>query len=192
MKFSQCGALVAGAPGRRRIRRFVCDACQTIHYQNPKMVVGCIPEWEDRILLCRRAIEPRHGFWTLPAGFMELRETTAQAAAREALEEANASIEIGDLHTLYNLPHIDQVTSFRGHAQSRHAPGRELGAVVSRAESRGANCLSVLAYTGTLFFRPSPGPLLPHHGVRSWHSANTGVTRISLWEQNRRSAARVK
>jgi ADP-ribose pyrophosphatase YjhB (NUDIX family) len=105
----------------------VCDACQTIHYQNPKMVVGCIPEWEDRILLCRRAIEPRVGLWTLPAGFMELRETTAQAAAREALEEANACIEIGDLHTLYNLPHIDQVyLIYRGRLLSLdYAPGEE-------------------------------------------------------------------
>jgi ADP-ribose pyrophosphatase YjhB (NUDIX family) len=111
MKFcSQCGALVnRRTPTGDTHERFVCDACQTIHYQNPKMIVGCIPEWEDRILLCRRAIEPRHGFWTLPAGFMELHETTAQAAAREALEEANAAIEIGDLYTLYSLPHIDQV-----------------------------------------------------------------------------------
>jgi ADP-ribose pyrophosphatase YjhB (NUDIX family) len=107
---NQCGAPVnRRTPDGDTHERFVCDACQTIHYQNPKMVVGCIPEWEDRILLCRRAIEPRHGLWTLPAGFMELHETTAQAAAREAMEEANASIEIGDLYTLYSLPHIDQV-----------------------------------------------------------------------------------
>ena len=79
MKYcSQCGAPVSrNIPPGDTHERFVCAACQTIHYQNPKMVVGCIPEWEDRILLCRRAIEPRHGFWTLPAGFMELRETTA-------------------------------------------------------------------------------------------------------------------
>lgn len=111
MKFcSECGALVNRLipPGDTH-ERFVCAACTTVHYQNPKMVVGCIPEWEDQILLCRRAIDPRHGLWTLPAGFMELAETTAEAAAREALEEANASIEIGDLYTLYNLPHISQV-----------------------------------------------------------------------------------
>ena len=69
--------------------RYVCTLCHFIHYQNPKMVVGCIPEWEDKILLCRRAIEPRLGWWTLPAGFMENNETLAQAAARETLEEAN-------------------------------------------------------------------------------------------------------
>ncbi len=111
MKFcSQCGALVSRrTPSGDTHERYVCEACQTIHYQNPKMVVGCIPEWEDRILLCRRAIEPRYGFWTLPAGFMELAETTDQAAVRETLEEANASIEIGELYTLYSLPHIGQV-----------------------------------------------------------------------------------
>lgn len=90
--------------------RYICTACQTIHYQNPKLIVGAIPEWEDgRILLCRRAIEPRIGLWTLPAGFMENGESTAEAAARETLEEANARIEIGELYAMYNLPHIDQV-----------------------------------------------------------------------------------
>ncbi len=89
--------------------RYVCTQCTVIHYQNPKMVVGCIPEWEDKILLCRRAIEPRLGWWTLPAGFMENNETLAQAAARETLEEANARVEIGDLYTVYSLPHISQV-----------------------------------------------------------------------------------
>ncbi len=73
------------------------------------MVVGCIPEWQDRILLCRRAIEPRHGLWTLPAGFMENGETTQQGAARETLEEACARVEIGKLYTLFNLPDINQV-----------------------------------------------------------------------------------
>lgn len=73
------------------------------------MVVGCIPEWEDKILICRRAIEPRRGWWTLPAGFMENNETLIQAAARETLEEANARVEIGNLYTVYSLPHISQV-----------------------------------------------------------------------------------
>jgi len=73
------------------------------------MVVGCIPEWEDRILLCRRAIEPHRGKWTLPAGFMENNETLPQGAARETLEEANARVEILDLYAAYSLPHISQV-----------------------------------------------------------------------------------
>ena len=89
--------------------RHVCDACRTVHYQNPRMVVGCIAEWQDRILLCRRAIEPRHGLWTVPAGYMENGETTIQGAIRETLEEANARVEIGPLYALYNIPHVSQV-----------------------------------------------------------------------------------
>ena len=129
MKYcSQCGALVARrTPTGDTHERFVCDSCLTIHYENPKMVIGCIPEWEDSILLCRRAIEPRRGLWTLPAGFMELSETTDQAAAREAMEEANADIEIGELYTLYSLPHINQVyLIYRGRLRSLvFGPGTE-------------------------------------------------------------------
>ncbi len=94
--------------GDNRIRS-VCDHCETIHYQNPKIVAGCIPVWEDKILLCKRAIEPRHGFWTLPAGFMENEETLEQAAARECLEEANARVKIEDVFSIYSLPHVNQV-----------------------------------------------------------------------------------
>ena len=90
----------------------MCGICGTIHYENPKMVVGAIPEWEGKVLLCRRAIEPRHGFWTLPAGFMENNETAAQAAARETAEEALARVEIIALYALYNIPHISQVHLF--------------------------------------------------------------------------------
>jgi ADP-ribose pyrophosphatase YjhB (NUDIX family) len=96
-------------PAGDNLPRHVCERCGTIHYQNPKMVVGAIPEWEDRILLCRRAIEPRSGLWTLPAGFMENAETTAEAAARETLEEACARIEVGEMFSLINVPHINQV-----------------------------------------------------------------------------------
>ena len=79
------------------------------------MIVGCVAEWEGRILLCKRAIEPRHGLWTVPAGFLEKGETTAEGAQRETLEEANARVEITALFSLYNLPHIDQVyLLFRG------------------------------------------------------------------------------
>lgn len=89
--------------------RHICAACGTIHYQNPRMVIGALPEWEDKILLCRRAIEPRYGLWTLPGGFMENGETTDQAAARETLEEANARITIRQLYSMYSLPDINQV-----------------------------------------------------------------------------------
>ncbi|MFZ2541088.1 MAG: NUDIX hydrolase [Gallionella sp.] len=111
MKFCNlCGAPVEMRipPDDNRVR-YVCTACGEVHYQNPKLIVGAIPEWQDQILLCRRAIEPRHGLWTLPAGFMENGETTIEAAARETLEEANAQVAIGELYTLYNVPYINQV-----------------------------------------------------------------------------------
>ncbi len=111
MKFCNlCGAMVQHRiPDGDNLPRFVCDACDTIHYQNPKIVTGCIPEWGDKILLCRRAINPRQGLWTLPAGFMENAETSAEGAARETLEEACARVRVGDLYALFNIPHINQV-----------------------------------------------------------------------------------
>lgn len=112
MKYcSACGAPVElrQPPDDNRLRH-VCTICATIHYQNPNLVIGAIPEWEDgRILLCRRAIEPRYGLWTLPAGFMENGETTGEAAIRETEEEANAHIAIGELYSMYNLAYINQV-----------------------------------------------------------------------------------
>lgn len=125
---SQCGArLSLRIPPGDHLPRYVCDHCHTIHYQNPKLVVGCIPVWDGRILLCRRAIEPRRGLWTIPAGFMENGETTAQAAAREASEEANADVEIGPLYALYNLPGYSQVyLIFLGRLRSpQFSPGEE-------------------------------------------------------------------
>lgn len=99
-------------PDDNRLRH-VCQHCGAIHYQNPKMVIGSIPVWEangqPHILLCRRAIEPRHGYWTLPAGFMENNETTAQAALRETEEEAGANIQLHELFSLLNVPHVHQV-----------------------------------------------------------------------------------
>ena len=110
---SACGSLVSLKipPGDNR-ERSVCDTCETVHYQNPKLVAGCIPVWGDQILLCRRAIEPRYGLWTLPAGFMENGETTAGAAARETLEEANAEVEVESLFSLLDIPYINQVYLF--------------------------------------------------------------------------------
>lgn len=125
---SQCGTPVSvQTPPGDHLPRHVCPHCGTIHYQNPKLVVGCIAEWEGRILLCRRAIEPRHGLWTLPAGFMENSETTAQAAARETWEEACARVELGPLFSLVDVPHISQVHLFyRGELLGGvHAPGPE-------------------------------------------------------------------
>lgn len=89
--------------------RHVCNDCGWINYVNPRIVVGAVCTWEDKILLCRRAIEPRHGFWTIPAGYMEEGESTAAAAARETAEEAEAEIEVGALLGIYNIPRISQV-----------------------------------------------------------------------------------
>ena len=114
MKFcSNCGGpVVHRVPPGDNLPRYVCDACATIHYQNPRMVVGCLPEWRSKVLLCRRAIEPRHGYWTLPAGFMENDETVAQAALRETMEEANARVELGDMYSVLSVPHVSQVHVF--------------------------------------------------------------------------------
>lgn len=107
---SHCGSAVElKIPPGDNLPRYVCNHCGCIHYQNPKIVTGCIPEWQDEILLCKRAIEPRKGLWTLPAGFMENKETTSEAAVRETLEEANAKVETVGLYALFNIPHISQV-----------------------------------------------------------------------------------
>ncbi len=124
----ECGApLIIAIPEGEDRQRHVCEQCGTIHYQNPKIIAGCIPEWEGRILLCRRAIEPRLGLWTLPAGFMELGETLEQAATRETLEEACATVDELHLYTVLSLPHVDQVhVFFRSRLiQPTFAPGLE-------------------------------------------------------------------
>ena len=112
MKFcSTCGSanLASRIPEGDTLARTVCGDCATIHYQNPRVVVGCLPEWEDKVLLCKRAIEPRHGLWTLPAGFLENGETVEQGAARETMEEANARVQMGELYTMISLLHVHQV-----------------------------------------------------------------------------------
>lgn len=111
MKFcSQCGSAVELViPENDNRYRHVCTTCQTVHYQNPKVVTGCIVEHETKILMCKRAIEPRYGLWTLPAGFMENNETTSEGAARETMEEASADVDIIDLYAIYDIPHISQV-----------------------------------------------------------------------------------
>lgn len=114
MKFCpNCGSETARrVPPGDGLPRDVCDACGMIHYSNPKLVLGAIPEWEGRILLCRRAIEPRYGYWTLPAGFMENDESTAEAAARETLEEAGARIELLEAFSMISVPRVNQVHVF--------------------------------------------------------------------------------
>jgi ADP-ribose pyrophosphatase YjhB (NUDIX family) len=111
MKFcSSCGQLVTlRTPEGDHLPRYVCGACGVVHYQNPKLVVGCVPEYDGRILICKRAIEPRCGYWTIPAGFMENGETTQEGARRETLEEALAQVEIGSLLAVVHVLHADQV-----------------------------------------------------------------------------------
>ena len=92
--------------------RYWCPQCRTVHYQNPRLVVGAVPVWGDRVLLCKRSIEPRKDFWTLPAGYMENGETLQEGAARESWEEACATVDIRDMYTVFNLPHIYQVYVF--------------------------------------------------------------------------------
>jgi ADP-ribose pyrophosphatase YjhB (NUDIX family) len=130
MKYcSQCGSGLVQfrIPDGDTLPRYVCGACGTIHYQNPKIVVGCLPEWDGRVLLCRRAIEPRHGLWTLPAGFLENGETLAAGALRETLEEAKARVELDHLYTVISLPQINQIyMMFRARlADADFGPGAE-------------------------------------------------------------------
>ena len=118
MKFcSECASPVSlKIPAGDNRPRYVCDSCAAIHYQNPKMVLGTIPVWEQdgelKVLLCKRAIEPRYGYWTLPAGFMENDETTSEAALRETREEAGANVTMGRLYALLNVARVHQVHMF--------------------------------------------------------------------------------
>jgi ADP-ribose pyrophosphatase YjhB (NUDIX family) len=114
---SHCGARIeVRIPEGDHLPRRVCPACGVVHYENPRIVVGCVPELDGRILICLRAIEPRRGYWTVPAGFMENGETLQAGAARECQEEALAEVEIGPLLALVNIPEAHQVhVFFRAH-----------------------------------------------------------------------------
>ncbi len=116
MKFcTTCGDPVTlTIPDGDNRERFVCVniECAAIHYQNPRNITGCLPIYEDKVLLCKRGIQPRYGLWTLPAGFMENGETTEQGAIRESWEEAEANLDVDKLYALFNLPYINQVYFF--------------------------------------------------------------------------------
>ncbi len=114
MKFcTSCGSSVAlKIPAGDDRERFVCSSCESIHYVNPRVIVGCLPTFEGRVLLCKRAIEPRYGYWTLPAGFMENGETTPEGAARETWEEARARVSRLELYRIFDVPYISQVYMF--------------------------------------------------------------------------------
>lgn len=123
-----CGAPVAYVvPADDSRPRAVCTACATIHYENPLNVVGTVPVWQDRVLLCRRNIEPRRGLWTLPAGFMELDETSSQGALRETDEESGARVELQGLFSVLNVAKVGQLhLYYRAAMLDTHlAPGPE-------------------------------------------------------------------
>lgn len=103
------GPTVRAVPEGDNRERLMCLDCGFVQYDNPKIVVGSVARWEDRILLCKRAINPRRGFWTLPAGYLELNETTSEGALREAYEEARAKIALEGLLAVYNIPRLSQV-----------------------------------------------------------------------------------
>lgn len=138
MKYcSDCGQpVVVRIPEGDSRERFVCDHCATVHYQNPRVVTGCLVTWNDQVLLCKRAIAPRRGYWTLPAGFLENGETAEAGALRETWEEARAEVELDDLYTLFSLPHISQIYLFyRGRLRApEFGPGAETEAVALFAE----------------------------------------------------------
>ena len=114
MKFcSSCGSsVILQIPVGDDRQRFVCTSCEIIHYTNPRVIVGCLPVYEDKVLLCKRAIEPRKNYWTLPAGFMENGETTPEGAARETWEEARARVSNLELYRVFDVPYISQVYMF--------------------------------------------------------------------------------
>ena len=125
---SQCGTPTTRRvpPGDNR-ERDLCENCGAVHFQNPRMVVGTLPVWNNQVLLCLRAIEPRANTWTLPAGFMELSETTAQGALRETREEAGVEVELGALYTVIDVSQVDQIhVYFLAHAANGEVdPGPE-------------------------------------------------------------------
>lgn len=154
----ECGGPVARRtpPGDDRPRD-VCTSCQRIHYQNPKLVVGTLPEWSDRILLCRRAIAPRADYWTLPAGYLENGETAAEGARRETREEAGAQVIGLTPFGLFDLPHVNQIyLMFRGRLTSpAFAPGPESLAVALFTEAEipwGRLAFTVVAKTLECYF----------------------------------------
>ena len=170
MKFcSNCGGPVSKRiPEDDDRLRFVCDICKAVHYQNPIMVVGAIPEYKDRILLCRRAIEPAYGKWTLPAGYLENNETLAQGAERETLEESGAQVTILEPYGLFNLTWVGQVyLMFLARMESPvFKPGKESLEVKLFAKQEipwDKLAFTVIRETLRLYFKDLPTGRFPLH-----------------------------
>ena len=148
--------------------RYLCESCGTIHYENPRVVVGCIPEMDGKILLCRRAIEPRSDKWTLPAGYLENGETVAQGAQRETLEEAGARIEIVAPYALFNICYVNQVyLMFRARMIDGHIKaGSESSEVRFFAEREipwDEIAFTVIEETLRQYFKDRPAGVFPFH-----------------------------
>lgn len=111
MKFcSNCGSTIQyGKLDTEHMPRFFCPTCHTVHYQNPTIIVGCLPIWEDKVMLCKRGIEPQYGMWNIPGGFMENDETVEIGAVREMVEETNGNVKVIGLHTVYTVLPVNQV-----------------------------------------------------------------------------------
>lgn len=170
---SQCGQGVSlKVPLDDNRERFVCDHCETIHYQNPNNICGAILTSGEKILLCKRAIEPRHGFWTLPAGFMENDETVAEAAARESMEEANAQSGPLSLFGVFSMPYISQVyLMFHGELQSDISAGvesLEVGLFTPQEIPWEELAFPVVTHSLKLYFEHGPGKV--HH---AWFSRDS-------------------
>ena len=170
MKFcSACGTeLERRVPSGDDRPRFVCPSCAIVHYQNPKIVTGCLAAWEDSVLLCRRSIEPRRGYWTLPAGFLELGETSVEGAVRETWEEARARVEVLGLYSVFNLPHVDQLyLMFRARLLDLDFhPGPESEEVVLFREDEipwEDLAFGTVRHSLKFFFRDRPKALFPVH-----------------------------
>lgn len=166
---SNCGETVKFyTPAGDDRPRYLCESCGIIHYENPKVVVGCIPEMDGKILLCRRAIEPRSGMWTLPAGYLENGETVAQGARRETLEEAEARIEIIAPYALFNICDVNQIyVIFRAHLlDGQFNAGRESTAVRLFSEEDipwGQIAFTVIEKILRLYFKDRPTGAYPFH-----------------------------
>ena len=173
---SQCGNTVSSKiPDGDNRERYVCDSCETIHYQNPNNIAGAILTSGDRVLLCKRAIDPRYGRWTLPAGFMENNETVAQAAARESMEEANASAGNLKLFGVFSMPYISQVyLMFSGNLLSDTvSPGEEsleVGLFTQDQIPWDEIAFPVITHSLELFFRHGGETDQVHH---AWFSRNS-------------------
>jgi ADP-ribose pyrophosphatase YjhB (NUDIX family) len=166
---SNCGDTVKLAtPAGDDRPRYVCESCGTIHYENPKVVVGCIPEMDEKILLCRRAIEPRADKWTLPAGYLENGETVAQGARRETFEEAGARVEIIAPYALFNICYVSQIyVMFRARLLDGHiAAGSESSEVCFFSEKDipwDQIAFTVIEKTLRQYFKDKPTGLFPFH-----------------------------